>query len=38
MGVTVAQFREHVTSSLGDEAIQRLLDAALEAIVLTAGA
>jgi hypothetical protein len=35
--LTVDQFREHVTSSLGDEAIQRLLDAAAETIELAAG-
>ena len=33
MSLTVAQFREHVTSSLGDEAVQRLLDASAEAII-----
>ena len=33
MSLTVAQFREHVTSSLGDEAVQRLLDAAYESLV-----
>lgn len=37
MTLTVDQFREHVTSSLGDEAIQRLLDAAYESIILAAG-
>jgi hypothetical protein len=37
VSLTVDQFREYVTSSLGDEAIQRLLDAAYESIILTAG-
>jgi hypothetical protein len=35
--VNVAQFREHVTTSLGDEAVQRLLDASSEAIVSALG-
>ena len=35
--LTVAQFREHVTTSLGDDAIQRLLDDAEAAIVAFAG-
>ena len=37
MSLTVDQFREHITSTLGDEAIQRLLDAAYESIVIVAG-
>lgn len=37
-GLTVAQLREHVTTSLVDAAIQRLLDAAWQAITTRAGA
>jgi hypothetical protein len=37
MSLTVDAFREHITSSLGDEAVQRLLDAAYETIILAAG-
>lgn len=36
--LTVDQFREHVSSGLGDDAIQRLLDAAEAEIVRYAGA
>lgn len=35
--VTVDEFREHVETTLGDDAIQRLLDAAAEAIIERAG-
>lgn len=35
--MNVDQFREHVTTTLGDEAIQRLLDAASEAIEMELG-
>ena len=35
--MNVVQFREHVTTSLGDEPLQRLLDAAAEAIVAVMG-
>lgn len=37
MILSVDQLREHVTSELGDDALQRLLDAAEEAIVARAG-
>lgn len=36
--LTVEQLREHVTTELGNDAVQRLLDAAEEAIVKRAGA
>ncbi len=35
--LTVADFRGHVTTSLGDDEVQRLLDAAEEAIIKVAG-
>lgn len=35
--LTVAQFREHVTTTLGDDAVQRLLDDAEAAVVAYAG-
>lgn len=35
--LTVAEFREHVTTTLGEDAVQRLLDAAEEAIIERAG-
>lgn len=35
--LTIAEFEEHVTTSLGDDAIQRLLDDAEEAIIAYAG-
>lgn len=35
--LTAAEFREHVTTSLGDEAIELLLDAAWQAIAAVAG-
>lgn len=38
MLLDVGQFREHVTTSLGDDAVQRLLDAAEAAIVSRIGA
>lgn len=38
MILTVNELREHVTTDLGDDALQRLLDAAEEAIVARAGA
>lgn len=37
MILTVDELREHVTTALGDDALQRLLDAAEEAIVARAG-
>ena len=37
MSLTVDQFKEHVSTTLGDEAIQRLLDAALESVEAVAG-
>lgn len=36
--LTIAQLREHIETSLGDDALQRLLNAAEEAIVARAGA
>lgn len=38
MALTVDQLREHVTSGLGDDALQRLLDAAYVAIAARIGA
>lgn len=38
MILTVDQLREHITTDLGDDALQRLLDAAEEAIIARAGA
>lgn len=35
--LSVAEFREHVTTSLGDDAIELLLDAAWQAIAIVAG-
>lgn len=37
MSLTIAQFKEHVTTTLGDDALQRLLDDADEAIIERAG-
>lgn len=36
-GLSVAELREHVSTGLGDAALQRLLDASREAILLTFG-